>query len=253
MENILKIVNKLQKARLIKNYAIGYEIAAIYYTEPFHIKGLEVKVFFIPPEGVNPQKVSSEIRAWLSSKGYKRTKDMPLHLICATDELTREAIKKGVRIKYKHTVTRIFRPEYIIAMMMRTYSTIDQITIDKLLRQTKVNKQRLNVVLNKFELLDKFRQYQELRKISRPNPKPTPPSFVRHIHRSIGQSPPTTRQISNFQSSIKHIFRNKERQRLRWAKEPFPSKIDDLKIMLHRAEFFPHLRQGETIAVINVH
>jgi hypothetical protein len=253
MENILKIVNKLQKAGLIKNYAIGNDIAAIYYTEPFYAK--EMDVFFTQQENINTKKASSMICAWLKSKGYKRTKDMPLHLISATDELTREAIEKSVRIKYRSSVTRIFRPEYIIAVMMMTHTIKDKEIIQKLLRQTKVNKRRLNVILNRFGLMDKFSRYQEW--LNRVCSKETPlPSDVSPVFKSMGRNIPTCGQIYNFPSSLKsirrRIFKAKEQWRQEMAKKPFPAKINDLRTIREMVSESPYFRRGDTIVTIGV-
>jgi len=166
MEKAIKIVNELQRRRLIKKYAIGGGIATIYYVEP--ILTYDLDIFFIQPEEEKEIMSISSIYDFLETKGYKPHKehiiieDLPVQFLPAYNELIREAIENAVEVKYKKTKTRIFRAEYLVAIMIQTSRPKDKERMIKILDEAEIEKGYLTKILRKYGLKEKFERFVRL-------------------------------------------------------------------------------------------
>ena len=159
MEKTLKIINELQKEGLIKNYAIGGGIATIFYTEPFLTYDLDV--FIIKGKEKN-LILLSPIFDYLEDKGYQWKGEhiiiegMPVQFI-PVDKLEKEAVTNAEEIKYEGVKTKVMKPEYLISVLLRAGRKKDIEKIEKLLEQTKIDMKKLEDILNKHGLSEKFK------------------------------------------------------------------------------------------------
>ena len=166
MDKTITIINELQKKGLIKNYAIGGGIATILYVEPILTYVLDI--FFVPSEEEKGMIILSSIYDWLRRKGYKLYKEhiiiegIPVQFMPVYNELVKEALEDAVEVKYKKTKTKIFKPEYLIAIMVQTFRPKDRERIIKLLDEAKINKDYLKKILQKYGLREKFEHFMKL-------------------------------------------------------------------------------------------
>jgi hypothetical protein len=162
MEKTIKVLNELVKKRIIDDYAIGGGIAAIFYIEPFLTYDLDV--FIIPTTPAEKKKLISltPVFDFLKKKGYTWKGEhiiiegVPVQFI-PVDELEQEAVNHGKAIKYKRVKTKVLTPEYLIAVLIRAGRKKDIEKIEKLLIQTKIDKPKMNDILKRFGLKEKFK------------------------------------------------------------------------------------------------
>lgn len=162
MKETLKVINKLQEKGLIKDYAIGGGIAALFYIEPFLTYDLDV--FIIPAENGNQKGLIllSPVFDYLKSRGYSWRGEqiiiegVPVQFIPA-DVLEKEAVENAKAIEYDGIKTRVIAPEYLIVILLRAGRKKDIEKIERLLEQTAIDRERLEKILNKFDLKDKFK------------------------------------------------------------------------------------------------
>ncbi|MEO0089346.1 MAG: hypothetical protein ABIK56_02305 [candidate division WOR-3 bacterium] len=166
MREALKIINELKKNKLIEDYAIGGGIAALYYIEPFLTYDLDLFII-LPEEEIKRTLISlSPIFDYLKKKGYSWKGEhiiiegIPVQFIPA-DELEKEAIKNARTFYYQRVKTKVITPEYLIAILLRTGRKKDIEKIERLLEQTEIDKKKLNEILKKYNLIEK---YEKLRK-----------------------------------------------------------------------------------------
>ena len=76
---------------------------------------------------------------------------VPVQFIVA-DELEEEGIKNAKGITYEGIPTKVFSPEYLIAIFLRAGREKDIQKVKMLLQQTKINKRRLKNILRKFNI-----------------------------------------------------------------------------------------------------
>src|SRR3989440_9313072 len=118
LADVLRAANELVSVGLIKDFALGGALAAIYYTEP--VTTYDADIIFVASD----KTLSAEIPAiysYLQSKGWRverehlLIKDFPVRFLAASG-LTEEAVREGGQIQYQGVPGKVFRPEYIIAI-----------------------------------------------------------------------------------------------------------------------------------------
>ena len=165
MRKALKVINELKKSRIIKDYAIGGGIAVIYYVEP--ILTYDLDIFFIPREE-NKLAVLSPLYNFLKRKGYKFDKehviieDIPVQFLPAYNDLLKEAFKNAYVTKYKGIKTKVFEPEYLLAIMVQTFRAKDKERIIKMLDEAEIDKRLFKRILKKYALLEKYNRFVKL-------------------------------------------------------------------------------------------
>src|SRR5919204_3014133 len=143
LADVLRAANELVSAGLIKDYALGGALAAIYYTEPFTT--YDADIIFIPTDQTLAAGIPA-IYSHLQSKGcrieheHMLIKDFPVQFLAASG-LTEEAVRKANPIEYEGVSAKVFRPEHIIAIAASVGRHKDFARIEKMLDQVKIDKQ----------------------------------------------------------------------------------------------------------------
>ena len=162
MKKTIEIINELKRKKLIKDYAIGGGIGAIFYIEP--ILTYDLDVFIIPSERARKKKLIllSSIFEYLKDKGYAWKGEhiviegVPVQFI-PVDKLEEEAVGKAKEIEYEGVKTKIMRPEYLITLLLRVGRRKDIEKIERLLDETKIDMKKLQNILHKHSLFEKFK------------------------------------------------------------------------------------------------
>jgi DNA-binding MarR family transcriptional regulator len=166
MEKTLKIINELEEKGLIKKYAIGGGIAAIFYIEP--ILTYDIDIFFVPEGKEDDLLVRSSLYQYLEKRGYSTEKEhivvegIPVQFLPAFNELIEEAVNEAIQINYKNTAIKVMKLEYLIAIMLQTYRQTDRERIIKVLNEAEFDRDLLEKLLNKFDLRGKFETFMEM-------------------------------------------------------------------------------------------
>src|SRR5215471_4332652 len=118
LADVLHAANELVLAGLIKDYALGGALAAIYYTEP--VATYAADIIFVASDKTLSAGIPA-IYSHLQSKGWRverehlLVKDFPVQFLAASG-LTDEAVREAESIQYEGVPAKVFRPEYIIAV-----------------------------------------------------------------------------------------------------------------------------------------
>jgi hypothetical protein len=161
MRETLKIINQMVKDGVIKEYAIGGAIAAIYYLEPFDTADLDI--FVQVNETGSALMILSPIYEYLSKQGYKAKGEsiyiegMPVQFLPVFSPLTEEAVKRAQTIKYARATTRIMRSEHLVAIMLDTGRPKDYLRISMFLEQGAVRMRQLLPVLKRHGLMKEWK------------------------------------------------------------------------------------------------
>lgn len=166
MEETLKLINRLEKIRLIKRYAIGGGVAALFYTEPILTHDLDI-FCLLPEEKRESELITlSPLYEYLKREGYKLERErvviegIPVQFIPAYNELIEEAVKRARRIKYGHVETRVLPVEYLIAISLETNRPKDRERILLFFEQSKVDKTLLRDILKRHGLQDMWKTFR---------------------------------------------------------------------------------------------
>jgi len=118
LADVLRAANELVSVGLIKDFALGGALAAIYYTEP--VTTYDADIIFVASDKTLSAGIPA-IYSYLQSKGWRverehlLIKDFPVQFLAASG-LTEEAVREARQIQYQGVPAKVFRPEYIIAI-----------------------------------------------------------------------------------------------------------------------------------------
>ena len=160
MRKTIEVLNKLREKGLIKDYALGGGIATTFYVEPFLTYDLDVFIV-LPGEGDKNLILLTPLYNYLEKKGYTWKGEhviiegMPVQFIPA-DELEEESVVNAKRIEYEGVKTKVMRPEYLIAILLRAGRKKDLDKIEKLQEQTRIDQKKLKAILHRYGLRKKF-------------------------------------------------------------------------------------------------
>jgi len=154
LADVLRAANDLVSAGLIKDYALGGALAAIYYTEP--ITTYDADIIFVASDKTLSAGIPA-IYSHLQSKGWRIQRehlligDFPVQFLAASG-LTEEAVREGRPVQFEGVPAKVFRPEYIIAVAASVGRHKDFARIEQMLEQVKIDKALLADILRRYNL-----------------------------------------------------------------------------------------------------
>jgi hypothetical protein len=154
LADVLRAANELVSAGLIKDYALGGALAAIYYTEPFTT--YDADIIFIASDKTLSAGIPA-IYSHLQSKGWRverehlLIRDFPVQFLTASG-LTEEAVREAKPIEYEGVPAKVFRPEYIVAIAASVGRHKDLARIEQLMSHAKINKAMLDDIALRYNL-----------------------------------------------------------------------------------------------------
>src|SRR5713101_7498632 len=152
LADVLRAANELVSVGLIKDYALGGALAAIYYTEP--VTTYDADIIFVASDKTLSAGIPA-IYSYLQSKGWRVERehllvnDFPAQFLAASG-LTEEAVRKAKPIEYEGVPAKVFRPEYIIAIAASVGRHKDFARIEQMLDQVKIDKLLLDDILRRY-------------------------------------------------------------------------------------------------------
>ena len=154
LADVLRAANELVSARLIKDYALGGALAAIYYTEP--VTTYDADIMFIAADktlsaGIPTIYSHLQSKGWQVEREHLLFKDFPVQFLAASG-LTEEAVRNANSIEFEGVPAKVFRPEYIIAIAASVGRHKDLARIEQLLEQAKIDKALLDDILRRYNL-----------------------------------------------------------------------------------------------------
>ena len=154
LADILRAANELVSVGLIKDYALGGALAAIYYTEP--VTTYDANIIFIASDktlsgGIPAIYSHLQSKGWRVEREYLLLKDFPVQFLVASG-LTEEAVRNAKPIEFEGIPARVFSPEYIIAIAASVGRHKDFARIEQMLDQVKIDKLLLDDILRRYNL-----------------------------------------------------------------------------------------------------
>lgn len=165
MEKTIQVIQNAQNAGLFSSYAIGGGIAALFYIEP--VATFDLDIFIILPESSGPLISLSPIYSWFTDRGYKPSQEqiiiegIAVQFIPVYNDLVKDGVLSAAEKKYGNTLTRVLKPEYLIALMLQTYRSKDKERLSKFLQETTIDYTLLDSILTKYNLKTVFETFKE--------------------------------------------------------------------------------------------
>lgn len=154
LADLLRAANELVAAGVIKDYALGGALAAIYYVEPFTTYDADI-IFIAAEQGLTagiPAIYSYlQQRGWRVEREHLLVKGFPVQFLAAAG-LTEEAVREARSIEYEGVPAKVFCPEHIIAIAASVGRHKDLARIEQLLEQAEIDRTLLDDILRRYNL-----------------------------------------------------------------------------------------------------
>ncbi len=166
MEQTIQVINRMRAEGVIKNYALGGAIAAMFYIAPFATEDLDV-FFVINGTQEGALAFLAPIYEYLAKHGYQAEGVMiniegwPVQFLPLYNALVEEAVAQANETKYHRTPVRVIRAEHLVAIMLDTGRAKDYARIASFLEADLVDMESLTDILARHKLATKWRAKRE--------------------------------------------------------------------------------------------
>lgn len=167
MKKTIEVINELKKERLLKDYAIGGAIGVLKWVEPFFTRDLDI--FIIPIVETEEGLINlSPIYEYLKKKGchwdgqWLLIEGTPVDFI-PVDALEKEAVENAQPTEFEGVNTKVITPEYLVALLLKTGRDKDVRKIEMLLGQAQIDRGKLDKILARYGLTEKFIKFKKAR------------------------------------------------------------------------------------------
>ncbi|MCK4244292.1 MAG: hypothetical protein KAX20_01560 [Candidatus Omnitrophica bacterium] len=167
MKKAIIVMNELKREGLIKDYAIGGAIGALKWVEPFFTRDLDIFIILIKEPENGEVIMLSPLYEYLKKRGYNKwveqwiiIDDVPVELIPA-EGVSKESVENALEVEFEGIRTKVMRPEYLIALFLKAGRDKDIRKIEMLLKQTKIDMEKLKDILRRYDLLKKFKRFMK--------------------------------------------------------------------------------------------
>ena len=165
VKETIKAINQMQAAGVIGKYAIGGAVGATLYLEP--AATLDVDVFVVLPTRQDSSLLSlAPLYDFLTVRGAMVQDEhivignWPVQFLPPSNALEREAVAESVATKVEGVATWVMSAEHLVAIALKIGRSKDYIRILQFLEHDAVDRNRLQVVLERHGLTSKWHQFE---------------------------------------------------------------------------------------------
>lgn len=164
MKETFAVLNQMVADGAIEDYAVAGAIGAMFYVESFSTQ--DIDVFVLTPE----DRIIIELPGldYLRARGYTEFRNegiviegWPVQFMPATTNLEREAYLNAEISNFEEVPVRVVLAEHLVAIMLKVGRLKDIARIQMFLSQDAVNNDKLEDVIQRHGLTDKWAEYKK--------------------------------------------------------------------------------------------
>ena len=165
MKKTLQKINKLVEIGIIKEYALAGGMAQFYYVEPSVTYDLDLIVNLI--NNANDLEPLASLYSWANENNYYCEGEhiivagIPVQFLLPYNKLVSEALENRVPITLFEEKTFILNAEYLMAIMLQTWRSIDRERLIRFIDEANYDENRFIDILTRFDLLNKYKDFKE--------------------------------------------------------------------------------------------
>lgn len=165
MKDTLEMLNRMQADGIFGSYAIGGAVGATHYVEP--AATVDVDIFVTLPTASGSSLLSlTPVYEYLTARGCKAKGehiligDWPVQFLGPANALEQEALAEAIKADVEGVPTRVMTAEHLVAIALNTGRAKDFARILQFLEQEAVNRDKLNRILLKHGLAEKWEKFR---------------------------------------------------------------------------------------------
>jgi hypothetical protein len=161
---VAQLLNEMQAAGVVDNYALFGAIAQMRYTEPVITLDVDVLVALPPSDRIDSL---AGIYEFCKTKGYWpegeaiRVGEWPVQFLPAFDALTFEALKEADTADWGGVAIRVVRPDYLAVIALNTGRAKDHERILALLESGKTSRQEIEILASRHGLGEVWQRFAQ--------------------------------------------------------------------------------------------
>jgi hypothetical protein len=165
MKETLEIINQMEAAGVIDQYAIGRSVGATFYLEPSATLDIDIFVALISPQG-SPLLTLGPVYEYLQSRGYKAEREhvliegWPVQYLPASGALEQEGIEQAIETEVEGVRPRVMTAEHLVAIALRTGRAKDFARILQFVESGVLDAAKLDAVLKRHGLVEKWEEFE---------------------------------------------------------------------------------------------
>jgi len=165
MKKTLEVLNRLVAEKVIKDYAIGGAMGALWYMEAIATMDLDIFVLFVDETSLDP---ISPIYARLKALGYVQDpqqkeciniEGVPVQILPVYNALLNAAMAHAHGFDYEGTPTKVLTAEHLAAICVQTGRMKDKARVEMFLRSEKFDKDAFLTILETCKQRERFAQW----------------------------------------------------------------------------------------------
>ncbi len=164
IKKALRLANEMERKGIIGKYAIGGAIGTIYWTEAYATKDLDL---FLRLPVSSGGLLLMPFMNYLAEKGYPFTAQhvkvgtLMVDFIGVYNPLTEDALDNAVEVAVYDISTRVFRPEYLMAIALQTGRVQDLRKVIKLYEESDFNEEYFEEIIKQHNLSRRWNEFKK--------------------------------------------------------------------------------------------
>ena len=158
---VLEVLNDMVSSGVVSYYAIGGAVGVGLYAEGTNTFDLDI--FYSGPDTSGSSLLSlGSVYEYAREYGYPEKKEhiiihgLPVQMLPVHSPLTGEALDQAVMVTVDGVQTKVFRPEHLVAIMLKVGRPKDRIRAADLLQGGKLDRGLLDEILKRHGLESKL-------------------------------------------------------------------------------------------------
>ena len=165
IEGAVKVLNEMQAASVIGDYAIGGAVAAFLYIEPGTTFDLDIFIAWEATAGglLDLGPIYSYLlgRGCLPNKEAIMVEGWAVQFLPAGTKLVEEALRRAVEIEIGGVATRVFSQEHLMAICLETGRPKDMARLVQFVSEGSFDQGALDEILQRYDIEKKFASFKK--------------------------------------------------------------------------------------------
>lgn len=166
MKKTLDVLNKLVREKVIRDYAIGGAMGAMFYAEAVTTMDLDIFVLFSDETSLIPlAPIYDKLKEWgYNPDEYEKEcvniEGTPVQFLPAYDDLLQEALAFARTFDYEGVSTKVMLAEYLALICVKTGRLKDKLRVQMLIASDGFSTKKFMELLTKFKLMERFESWK---------------------------------------------------------------------------------------------
>ena len=166
IQDVIAMLNQMERDGVIKRYAIGGAVGATFYLEPVSTLDVDVFIAFKPQQEsiiVSPAPIFD----YLKKFGCKMEGDYivisgwPVQFLPTSGPLLEEALENAVEVDVEGEPARVLTAEYLAAVALQTGRAKDKARVLQFVEGDAMDRSRFEAIVAKHGLMQQWERFQQ--------------------------------------------------------------------------------------------